>query len=85
MNLYDIKVNTLTNELIKCKARLIARGNHTLVNIHYFDTYSGVVRMSTVRLLMAMAASNNWTLTSADIPRAYLQSWIHGVAVYCKL
>ena len=47
---YDIKVNTLTNALNKYKARLIARGNHALVNVHFFDTYSGVVRMSTVRL-----------------------------------
>ena len=54
---YDVKVNTLTNELIKYKARLIARGQHAVFQVHYYDTYSGVVRMSTVRLLLAMAAA----------------------------
>ena len=81
---YDIKVNTLTNALIKYKARLIARGNHSLPDIHFYETYSGVVRMSTVRLLLALAAANSWELTSADVPTAYLQSWLHDVVVYCS-
>ena len=63
---YDIKVNTLTNELVKYKARLVARGNHTVAEVHFYETFSGVVRMSTVRLLLAMAAANSWELTSAD-------------------
>ena len=40
--------------------------------------------MSTVRLLLALAAANSWELTSADIPTAYLQSWLHDVVVYCS-
>jgi KUP system potassium uptake protein len=82
---YDCKVNTLTNELIKYKARLIARGNHANEAEHYFDRYAGVVRMSTVRLLFAMSAQHGWELTSGDIPTAYLQSWIHDVPLYCEL
>ena len=82
---YDCKVDTLTNTLLKYKARLIARGNHAHEFEHYFDRYAGVVRMSTVRLLLALAAQHSWHLTSGDIPTAYLQSWIHDVALYCEL
>ena len=82
---YDCKVDTLTLDLIKYKARLIARGNHSIDGEHFFDRYAGVVRMSTVRLIVALAAQYGWLLTSGDVPTAYLQSWIHDVAVYCEL
>ena len=58
--------------LRKYKARLVAAGCNQIPNVDYDSAYSPVVRMSTVRTVLAVAAANNYVLKFMDCRNAYL-------------
>lgn len=63
---------TKSRELERYKARLVARGYNQVYGIDYTDTYSPVLKMKSLRLLLALAASWGWTVKQLDITAAYL-------------
>lgn len=46
---------------IKFKARVIARENEQCKGLEYEETFAPVVKWSTVRLIVAFAASHGWS------------------------
>jgi transposase InsO family protein len=56
----------------KYKARLVARGFTQIYGVDYFDTYSPVAKMASVRTILAMAARFDWDIESFDFNGAYL-------------
>ena len=44
------------------KARLVAKGFKQRYDIDYEDTFSPVVKAATIRLILSLAASNNWSI-----------------------
>ena len=63
-----------TNEVYKWKARLNVHGGKQIKGIHYWETYSPVVKWSSVRLFLTLAAINGWKTRQMDFILAYPQA-----------
>ncbi|CDO76235.1 hypothetical protein BN946_scf184644.g9 [Trametes cinnabarina] len=61
-------------EIDKYKARLVARGFTQVYGVDYYDTFAPVAKLSSIRLLLAIAARNGWAADSFDFNSAYLNS-----------
>jgi hypothetical protein len=62
------------NAIQKYKVRLVANGQTQVYGINYTDTYAPVVRHATLRVLLTLAATNDWEIHQADVKNAYLNA-----------
>ena len=68
------KINIVTNEITKYKARLNVHGGKQTFGENYFDTYVPVVTWFAIRLLIICAIVLNWQLRQVDFIMAYSQA-----------
>jgi hypothetical protein len=63
-----------TREVYKWKARLNVHGGKQIKNVHYWETYSPVVKWSSIRLFLTLAAIKGWRTRQVDFVLAYPQA-----------
>jgi hypothetical protein len=71
---YRIKRNS-DGTIDRYKARLVAKGFKQRFGLDYEDTFSPVVKIATIRTVLALSVSRGWSLRQLDVKNAFL----HGV------
>lgn len=55
------------------KACLVAKGFHQRSGVDFYETYSLVVKLATVQLVLSIAVSRGWSLRQFDVNNAFIQ------------
>jgi hypothetical protein len=62
----------LDGTIDKYKARLVAKGYTQKEGEYFFDTYSPVARLTTIRVLLSLAASHGLLVHQMDVKTTFL-------------
>lgn len=73
MWVYDLKENS-DGKLLERRARCVVKGYTQIKGVHYWITRAQVVRMESIRMLLALTASLNLHLFAFDFTGAYLNA-----------
>jgi histone deacetylase 1/2 len=69
----------LDEKIDRYKERLVVKGFKQRYDIDYEDTFSPMVKATTIRLVLSLAISRNWCLRQLDVQNAFLHGFLEEV------
>lgn len=72
---YTTKLNN-NNSIQHYKARLVAQGNRQEYGVDYEETFTPVAKMTSIQVVLAIAAHEGWRVEQLDVNSAYLNGII---------
>ena len=69
--IYKTKLNE-KGEVDKFKARLVAKGCTQEYGVDYLEVYALVAKHNRIRMVISLAATNEWTIFQLDVKSAFL-------------
>jgi len=73
---YKIKYNS-EGEIEKYKTMLVAKGFAQKYGVNYEETFSSIVTMAIVKLIITLLAAQGWKVLQLDVKSAFLNGDLH--------
>jgi hypothetical protein len=72
--IYSYKIDPDNNSVARFKARLVAMGNTQTEGVDYIDTFSPVIKVQTLRIMLVIALRYGMYIGQEDVKTAYLNA-----------
>ena len=72
---FKLKLNS-DGSISRYKARPVAKGFHQQAGADFHETFNPVIKLTTVRLVLAIAVNCKWELRQLDVSNAFLHGYL---------